>query len=131
FLLVHVGAASLVTGNEISWLLLRTTVLPLSTILIFQAFLLGRILTRRAWGGVLAAALMLMTEEVSFVTSSQWGTFFNLFIRWLYLSPTFFFGMIFFGALTLWIYRLAVESTVRLGEFLVLALLAAAGTGAK
>ncbi len=128
FLLTHIAAASTVTGDSLAQLLLRSFVFPVGLTLVMQAYLLGRKLSGSQWGGVLAAFLLALTEEVSF--TAQGGTFLNLFVRWLYLSPTFYFGMIFTGALVVWVHRLAT-GTERIGAYVALAALAASATGAK
>ena len=130
FLMIHIAAASSVTGNEVSMLLLRCYVAPLTLTLVMQGYMLGRSLTNRALGGFLTIVLMLLAEEVSFLTSSQSATFYNLFVRFLYLSPTFFFGMIFSGAILLWIWRIMLKP-IQAKDIIILIILAAAGTGSK
>lgn len=127
FLLVHVAAASHATDVDITWLLLRLVVVPLGLILTVQAYAIGRLLSRSRWGGVLAAFLALVPGELSPATDYEHLAFLGLFIRWLYVSPTFFFGVIFFGALLL-----AVAQPIRnQRQIFWIVLLAAAGTAAK
>ncbi|MBI5381384.1 MAG: hypothetical protein HZA31_05745 [Opitutae bacterium] len=131
FMLVHTAAASWVTGTEISLVFLRLVVVPFGIVIVFQAYTLGHRLTQQAWGGVLAALLTLMAGEVSLSADYMDPTYLGLFVRWLFQSPTFFFGMVFFGALLV-----AVQTCIELPRctwrhYLLLALLAGAGTGAK
>ena len=130
FLMTHIAAASSVTGNEVSMLLLRCYIAPLTLTIVMQGYMLGRLLTNRALGGFLTIVLMLLAEEVSFLTSSQSATFYNLFVRFLYLSPTFFFGMIFTGSILLWIWRIMLKP-IQAKDIIILIVLAAAGTGSK
>lgn len=127
FLLIHVAAASLGTGIDVAWILLRLAVVPLGIGLVLEAYALGRQVARSRGAGVMAAFLLLAAGEVSL--SSRYGhpEFLGLFLRWLYVSPTFFFGIVFFGALLLTIPLLRFEA----GSIVWLLLLAAAATGAK
>lgn len=131
FLLVHLASASFVTGIKLELIGLRFFVLPLSAALIAQSLWLGKTLTRNVWGGVLATALLLVANELSFSDPSAGSRFGNEFVRWLFISPTFFFGMVFTGALILWIYRLLAAERLNGWEGLLLGVLAAVGTGAK
>lgn len=131
FLLVHLASASLVTGVKLEMLGLRLFVLPLSAALIAQALCLGKLISRSVWGGVLAAALLFVAGEFSLSAPAQGSLFGNDFVRWLFISPTFFFGMVYSGALILWIYHVLVSSTYRVSEFAGTVLLAAIATGAK
>ena len=131
FLMVHLAAASTVTRIALSELLLRLCVLPLTVALIMQGFVLGRALTHRAAGGVLAVVLFLVADQVSFAGAVEANPFSDLFVHWLYISPTFFFGMVFLGAVLIWAHRVVVGAAVRLMDLLILAVLAAAATGAK
>jgi hypothetical protein len=102
-----------------------------AAVLVAQAYLLGRRVARSPWGGVLAALLLVVVSEVSFASTYNSSMFLGLFVRWLFVSPTFFFGMIYCGALLL-----AVDYCTRVGRCTLwhiawLALMAAAGTGAK
>lgn len=131
FMMVHAAAASGTTGVEITLVLLRLMVVPLGAVLVAQAYMLGRRVARSPWGGVIAALLVVMAGEMSFATNFGQPMYLGLFARWLFVSPTFFFGMIFCGALLL-----AVAHCDRLTRCGVqhhgwLFLLAAAGTGAK
>ncbi|PTY08479.1 hypothetical protein DB347_02540 [Opitutaceae bacterium EW11] len=131
FLLVHIAAASLVTGVSLDLVAFRLFVLPLAAVLTAQVFVLGKDARRSPWAGVLAVCLVLAADELSFVASADHSTFGNLFVRWLFISPTFFFGMVFSGALILWIHRLVTQDGHPWPSFAVLALLSAIATGAK
>jgi hypothetical protein len=127
FLLVHVAAASRATDIDVTWLLLRLVVVPLGLIFTVQAYVVGKLLSRSRWGGVLAAFLAIVPGELSSATDYEHLAFLGLFIRWLYVSPTFFFGVIFFGALLL-----AIAQPIRhRPQVLWIGLLVAAGTAAK
>ncbi|HUR59490.1 MAG TPA: hypothetical protein VM029_17365 [Opitutaceae bacterium] len=131
FMLIHAASASTVAKLEVTLVLLRLMIVPLGAVLVAQAFVLGRLLSRSSWGGVMAALLTVAAGEMSFAGHYGQPTFLGLFVRWLYMSPTFFFGVSFFGALLL-----AVSIPGRRGgpdgaQLAWLALLAAAGTGAK
>lgn len=130
FLMAHVAAATRVTGLEIPLVLLRLVYVPMAAALLMQAFMLGNLLARSRWGGLLAAVLLFATGEVSWPESNSGGLFQSLFVSWLYVSPTFFFGMIFMGAMMVWMHRImgAGGSPAHFG---VLFLLALVGTGAK
>src|SRR6185436_12655131 len=82
-------------------------------------------------GGILAAMLTVGASEMSFAESYGRPMFLGLFARWLFVSPTFYFGMIFCGALLLAIARCArrTRCDARHGTWLLL--LGTAGTGAK
>ncbi len=131
FMMVHAAAASATTGVELTLIMLRLVLVPLGAVLVAQAYLLGRRVARSPWGGVLAALLLVVVSEVSFASTYNSSMFLGLFVRWLFVSPTFFFGMIYCGALLL-----AVDYCTRVGRCTLwhiawLALMAAAGTGAK
>jgi hypothetical protein len=131
FMLVHTAAAASVTGVEVTLLFLRLVVVPLGAVLVVQAYALGRRLSLSHGGGVAAAFFTVMAGEISFSPQYMESTYLGLFVRWLYVSPTFFFGMVFFGALLLGVqeYTEAPRGTWR--HYAWLTLLAAAGTGAK
>jgi hypothetical protein len=73
-------------------------------------FVLGRAVSRSAWGGVIAALLTVVVSEVSFARNYNEPMFLGLFVRWLFVSPTFFFGIIFCGALLIVIGRYARQT---------------------
>lgn len=131
FMMVHAAAVSWTTGVELSAVMLRLAFFPLGAVLVAQAYALGRAVSRSAWGGVLAALLIVFASELSFAERYGRPMFLGIFVRWLFVSPTFFFGMIFCGALLLAVgdcARRARCDARRLGWLL---LLGAAGTGAK
>ena len=131
FMLVHTAAASAVTGTEISVLFLRLIVIPLGAVLIVQSFALGRRLANSEWAGILTVLLMFMASEVSFSGNYLDPTYLGIFLRWLFQSPTFYFGMIFFGALVVAVTRIVQGRHYSWRDFVWIALLAAAATGAK
>ena len=131
FMMVHAAAVSATTGIELSAVMLRLVFVPLGAVLVTQAFVLGRAVSRSPWGGVVAALLMVVASEVSFSPSYGDPMFLGLFVRWLFVSPTFFFGMIFCGALLIAVARCAKLGRCTLRHYLWLLLLGTAGTGAK
>jgi hypothetical protein len=141
FMMVHAAAASWTTGVELTLVMLRLIFIPLGAILVVQAYALGRRVSRNPWGGVVAAVnpwggvvaavLAIMASEVSFASNYGQPMFLGLFVRWLFVSPTFFFGMIYCGALLLAVAQCARLQRCGARHYLWLLLLAAAGTGAK
>lgn len=131
FFMVHLAAASWVTNLGIPLVMLRLATVPLGVALLMQAFVLGRTVGASVWTGVLAVFLLLATGEVTLRASTEGGWFQSLFIQWLYISPTFYFGMIFMGALLLWIHRILGAPKMIPRDYGMLLFLAAAATGAK
>ncbi|MBL9188251.1 MAG: hypothetical protein JNK23_12270 [Opitutaceae bacterium] len=131
FMMVHAAAASATAGVEIAEVLLRLIAVPMGAVLVTQAFVLGRAVSRNPWGGVVAAFLLMVASEVSFAPSYGAPMFLGLFVRWLFVSPTFFFGMIFCGALLIAVARCARLARFDPGHAAWLVLLGAATTGAK
>lgn len=131
FMMVHAAAASATANLEIAEVLLRLVAVPLGAVLVAQAFVLGRAVSRSAWGGVAAALLLIMASEASFAPSYGAPMFLGLFVRWLFVSPTFFFGMIFCGALLIAVARCTRLARFDPGHAAWLVLLGAAATGAK
>jgi hypothetical protein len=131
FMMVHAAAASWTTGVELTAVMLRLLYVPLGAALVAQAFVLGRAVSRSVWGGVIAALLTVVASEVSFAGSYNEPMFLGLFVRWLFVSPTFFFGMIFCGALLIAIGRCTRLARCDARDYVWLLLLGTAGTGAK
>ena len=130
FMMVHAAAASWTTHVELTLVLLRLMIVPLCVVLVVQAYALGRWVSRSPWGGVVAAVL-LVVSEASFSPSYGQPMFLGLFVRWLFVSPTLLFGLIFCGALLLAVARCTRLARCNGWHFCWLFLLAAAGTGAK
>ncbi|MSU50836.1 MAG: hypothetical protein EXS37_17405 [Opitutus sp.] len=131
FMMVHAAAVSWTTGIEITAVMLRLIYVPLGAVLVAQAFVLGRAVSRSPWGGVVAALLTVIASEMSFAPSYGDSMFLGLFVRWLFVSPTFFFGMIFCGALLLAVAECVRVRRCTVRHFVWLLLLGTAGTGAK
>jgi hypothetical protein len=131
FMMVHAAAVSWTTDIEISAVMLRLIFVPLGAVLVAQAYVLGRMVSRTPWGGVTAALLTVVASEVSFAPSYGEPMFLGLFVRWLFVSPTFFFGMIFFGGLLIAIAHCARLTRCTARHYIWLLLLGTAGTGAK
>ena len=66
FMLIHAASASTVAKLEVTLVLLRLMIVPLGAVLVAQAFVLGRVLSRNSWGGVIAAVLTVAASEMSF-----------------------------------------------------------------
>lgn len=131
FMMVHAAAVSWTTGVEITTVMLRLLYVPLGAVLVAQTYMLGRWMSRSPWGGVIAALLVVVTSELSFAPSYGDPMFLGLFVRWLFVSPTFFFGIIFCGALLLAVARCARLERCDARHYIWLLLLGTAGTGAK
>lgn len=131
FMMVHAAASSLTVKIEITTVLLRLIFVPLGAAMVAQAYVLGRAVARSPWGGVIAALLTVMVSEASFEPSYGDPMFLGLFVRWLFVSPTFFFGMVFCGALLIAVAQCARAGRCEVRHCLWLLMLGAAGTGAK
>ncbi|MBL9199455.1 MAG: hypothetical protein JNL39_03065 [Opitutaceae bacterium] len=131
FMLVHAAASSATADVEITEVLLRLVAVPMGAVLVAQAFVLGRAVSHSPWTGVVAAILLMAASEVSFSPSYGSPMFLGLFVRWLFVSPTFFFGMIFCGALLIAVARCARLRRFDPGHVAWLVLLGATATGAK
>ncbi len=131
FMMVHAAAVSWTTDIEITAVMLRLVFVPLGAVLVAQAYLLGRMVSRSPWGGVIAALLTVVVSEVSFQPSYGDPLFLGLFVRWLFVSPTFFFGMIFCGAILLAVAQCARLKNCHARHYVWLFLLGTTGTGAK
>lgn len=131
FMMVHAAAVSWTTQVEIGAVMLRLIYVPLGAALVAQAYVLGRAVSRSPWGGVVAAFLLIGASEVSLAQSYGAPAFLGLFMRWLFVSPTFYFGMIFCGALVLAVAHCARLTRCDVRHFVWLLLLGCAGTGAK
>lgn len=131
FMMVHAAAASWTTEVEITTVLLRLVYVPLGAAMVAQVYVLGRAVARTPWGGVLAALLFVVASEVSFSPSYGEPMFLGLFVRWLFVSPTFFFGMVYCGALLLAVRHCLRRQQGELRDYAWLILLGTAGTGAK
>jgi hypothetical protein len=131
FMMVHAAAVSWTTKIELTAVMLRLLYIPLGAVLVMQACVLGRAVSRSPWGGVLAALLTVVVSEMSFAASYGEPRFLGLFVRWLFVSPTFFFGMIFCGALLIAIAYCTRLSHCGARHYIWLLLLGTTGTGAK
>lgn len=131
FMMVHAAAVSWTTGVEISAVMLRLLYLPLGAALVAQAYVLGRGVARSPWGGAIAAILTIVVSELSFSRSYSEPVFLGLFVRWLFVSPTFFFGLVFCGALLIAIARCLRVTRCDARHYVWLLLLGTAATGAK
>ncbi len=131
FMMVHAAAVSWTTDIELGAVLLRLVYLPLGAVMVAQAFALGRAVARSPWGGVLAALMLVALSEVSFAPSYGEPLFLGLFVRWLFVSPTFFFGMMYCGALLLVVHRGLRLTRVGRRYYAWLILLGLAASGAK
>ncbi len=131
FMMVHAAAVSWTTDIEITAVMLRLIFAPLGAVLVAQSYVLGRAASRSAWGGVMAALMVVMVSEMSFEPNYGEPMFLGLFVRWLFVSPTFFFGMIYCGALLIAVSQCARLARCGARHYVWLLLLGTAGTGAK
>jgi hypothetical protein len=131
FMMVHAAAVSWTTNLELTEIMLRLLYVPLGAVLVMQACVLGRALSRNPIGGVVAALLTVVVSEMSFARNYGEPMFLGLFVRWLFVSPTFFFGMIYCGALLVAIAYCARVTRCDSRHYVWLLLLGTAGTGAK
>lgn len=129
-LLLHAAAAATVTGVEIDTVLFRTALLPFGAVLLAQMYWLGRRVTRRRAGGVLAMVLLLL-PAAKWTRDQEGGAFLDFFGRWLFVSPTFFIGLVFFGALMVGIYEAVARPGAWRRHGVGLLLLALGGALAK
>lgn len=130
-LMVHVAAAAKVTGLETALVMLRFDQIPMLTGLLFQAYALGRVLCGSKTAGSLGALLVLNAGEISLQASTSGGNFGTLFLEWLHVSPTFFFGVFFMGAILLRAHHVVSLARVEIREWILLFVLAAGATAAK
>jgi hypothetical protein len=131
FLLVHVASAAHGTGLEIGQVLLRLVPVALGGILVMQVFALGRVVSRRSWGGVVAAALVILAGETAYIAEANESYFLGRFVRWLFVSPTHYLGVIYFLALLLVLLGWNEGRRLCARRIAWLAILGAAATGAK
>lgn len=131
FMMVHAAAVSWTTGVEITAVMLRLLYIPLGAALVAQAYVLGRAVARSPWGGAIAALLTVVVSEFSFSRSYNEPVFLGLFVRWLFVSPTFFFGLVFCGALLIAVARCLRLTRCDARHYVWLLLLGTAATGAK
>jgi hypothetical protein len=127
--MVHAASAATSTGIDLTYVLLRLAPIPLGVVLIAQAYVLGTRLSGSRWVGVLGAFLLFVPGEISVAADYGHLTFLGFFVRWLYVSPTFLFGLVFFGAIIIAITEVEERFTVPTSLWLLL--LAGAATAAK
>lgn len=103
-LLLHAAAAATVTGEEIDTVLFRTGLLPLGAALLAQVYWLGCRVTRRSAGGLVAMGLLLL-PAAEWARAYEGGAYLDFYNRWLFVSPTFYLGLVFFGGLMIGIFE--------------------------
>jgi hypothetical protein len=115
----HVGAhvftagTSTVTGIDVAALLLRLDPVMLLLLLATQLVWLGRQCGGPGLVGIGAAFLVLLTGDASSLLRQTDPLFFNLFVHHLYLSPTYFLGLVLFLPLVVLSGRLIVDERPR------------------
>lgn len=132
FVFVHMAAVSQATGIELAAVVLRLVPLSMLLLLVVQLAYAGRHLTRRAWAGPLAAALLLLVGDLD-LGAGRPAPFIGLFFSGLFLSPTQLLGLVVFVPAVV-VVRDILEldaRTARLGDLAILALLLFACAGAK
>jgi hypothetical protein len=127
------AATSEVTGLPLPLVLFRLWTVPLVLLVAAGTTAAARTLTRRAWAGPIAVALVFLVGEVDF-ESAQHTPFLGLFFTDFWLSPTFLFALVFFlPAITLLAERLQRREPLQrgVGYWLLLTVLFVACEGAK
>lgn len=126
----HVGAyvfeagTSTVAGIDVATLLFRLDPVMLLMLLCAQLVWMGRECGGPGLIGVGAAYIVLLAGDASSVLRQTSPLFFNLFVTHLYLSPTYFLGLVLFVPLVVLSGRLAFSSRPRrMGEALLWLLL--------
>jgi hypothetical protein len=133
---IHLAAASQVTGLNLPLVFLRLFILPLVVLLVLELVVAGQSFSRSAYVGLIAACLALFVGELQ-LDARQSPTFhlpfLGVFFTYLYLSPSFLFGLVIFVPLiTLLGERLtAREGVVRPGDWLLVAIYTIGASDAK
>jgi hypothetical protein len=142
---MQAASTSIATGIQPESLLLRLDPLFQLVVFTFQLYWVGRLIGRRSRTGVVAAFFALLVGDLSSLEPATDSLFVNLFVRDMYLSPTYLLGLVFFvpvlGVLVEWLRRstgllarpIFVFSLLALGcglsKATTLPLLAAGGAG--
>jgi hypothetical protein len=123
-----------VTGIDLTKVYFRLYLLPQILLLALELALVGRVLTRNAWVGPVAAGLMLFVGEVDLDPRQQapTGGFDGVFFDNLFYNPPFLFGLVLFLPLLLLLYRrVAAGSTGRVRAWLLVVAFMIGCQGAK
>ncbi len=130
FLLVHLAAAGEVTGQTSATLLLRTGLVPLLLVVLAQVYWLGRRFARGRIGGVVALGMFTLSG-VGWTALGDGGISLLLLDPWLFVSPTFLFGLSFFGGGIILLYLMGSRPRLRWRDALLLLAFSIMATGAK
>lgn len=99
FVNIHLAAASQVTGLELPLVFFRLFILPLVVALVLQIVVVGQMLTRSAYTGLIAVMLVLFIGELQLDprhTGVSQLPFAGIFFTLLTYSPSFLFGLVLF-----------------------------------
>jgi hypothetical protein len=100
FVFYHMAAINQVTGVSIPTIAFRLDFIPTILVIGCQLFVVGRLIGRSAWVGVLAIVVAFLLGPLDLTTDAAGATpFFDLFSFHLWASWTFPFGLMFFLAL--------------------------------
>jgi len=95
FVDLHMAAISQVTNIHLPLVVFRLYLIPLTTLLLLQLALAGRLIGGRAWAGVLTVALFLLVREIDLSINDTWP-FAGIGAIHLWLSSSQLLGMAFF-----------------------------------
>lgn len=128
----HVYAASIsdVTGIDLVWVVHRLYLPPMLALIGVQLTFLGWHVTKRRSVAVLTPALFFLAGEFDLLADAA-VPFLGTTLTNLWLSPTYTYGMILFLASIAVIGRILRDRRTSRGIYVALAVLLAAGTGAK
>lgn len=120
---IHAAVASLVTGVEVSTIFLRLDLPLFVSLLALQLYWLGREVSGRSAGGLLTAGVALLAADLSILRGSTATLYYNLFVRNLFLSPSYALGLLLFVPLVVSIGRYIADDTEDRSYLVVTALL--------
>jgi hypothetical protein len=97
FLHIHLAAASQVTGLDVPLVFLRLFILPLVVLLVLELVVAGQSFSHSVYAGLIAACLALFIGELQLDARENpllQAPFQGVFFFFLFLSPTFLFGLV-------------------------------------
>jgi hypothetical protein len=136
FVHIDLAAASQVTGLNLPLVFFRLFILPLVVLLVLELVVAGQSFSRSAYVGLIAACLALFIGELQLDARQDPSfhvPFLGAFFTYLYVSPSFLFGLVIFVPLiTLLGERITIgEGVIRPGEWLLVALFTIGASDAK
>jgi hypothetical protein len=137
---LHMAAVAQVTGIELPTIVFRLFPLPWTALLVLEAALVGRLISRRAWGGALTVALVLLIREID-LSIFGFLPFGGFGMSLLWSSPSQLLGMVFLIPIVFALWSLLDQAVRDRGRtwftfsshelWVVLGLLLAGAAGAK